>query len=197
MIPHDESGEIGFDRFEATQKNPGAFTRVAFASSLFPTRGVSGGCVDSFFGDANSLHRVALLDRINDVLAFDDFAKHAVSIVEVRLSFMSDEKLRPIGVGTGVGHRQNAGTIMLELGMELIFKLVTGSTTPAAFGATALDHEVGDHAVENQSVVVLLLAERFEVLNGLRSFVVKQFDANRSAIGIKGGNFHRSLSSKK
>lgn len=147
----------------------------------------------SLFGDANRLHGVALFDRVHDVLAFDHFPKDAVTIVQVRLGFVSDEELGAVGIGSRVGHRQDTGSVVLELWMKFIFELISGTTTSAAFGTPALDHEVGDDAVEAQTVVKLLLTEILEVLHSLGSLVIKQLDTNCSAIGIKRGYFHQSL----
>ena len=48
---------------------------------------------------------------------------------------------------------------MLELGRAFIFEAVARTSTAGTFGVTALDHEIRNHAVECQAVVVAALGE--------------------------------------
>ena len=52
----------------------------------------------------------------------------------------------------GVGHREDARTVVLEAGMKLIRQKVAGVAVAVAQRAAALDHEVLDHAVKNQPI---------------------------------------------
>lgn len=63
----------------------------------------------------------------------------------------ADEELRPVGVGSGVGHGEDAGASVLQdevLVLELV--AVDGLATGAVAGGevASLTHEVGDDAVE-------------------------------------------------
>src|SRR5699024_7188896 len=68
-----------------------------------------------------------------------------------------DEELRPVRAlaeaDARVRHREHIGFIEVELRVDLV---VEGVTRPAGTGAdrvAALDHEVGDHAVEDRAVI--------------------------------------------
>jgi hypothetical protein len=61
------------------------------------------------------------------------------------------KKLRPVGVGSSVGHRQDSGSSVPQLEI-LILKLVTvdgfASSSVMVGEITSLAHEIGDHTVE-------------------------------------------------
>ena len=101
---------------------------------------------------------------------------------------MRDEELRAVGVRPGVGHRQHAGRIVLEVRVELVGKRVAGAAGAAPFGAARLDHEVGDDAVELQAVVEAPRHEGLKIGHRLRGLVVVELEANRAAIGFDDGN---------
>lgn len=65
--------------------------------------------------------------------------------------------------------------------MELVVKLITGAAATGAGRVAALDHEVGDDAVENETVVKAVVRQIFEVGDGARSLVGEEFDFDRSA----------------
>ncbi len=43
---------------------------------------------------------------------------------------------------------------MAAVGLALILKLITGITSASAERATALNHEIGDHAVKGETIIV-------------------------------------------
>ena len=143
-----------------------------------------------FFADHDGFHDVALLDRVDDILAFENLAKHRMLAVQPRSGDVGDEELRAVGVGAGVGHRQDAGCVVFEIGMKFVFKRVTRPASSRAIGAAALDHEVGDDAMKCEAVVKTVRGQLFEVRHGFGSFVVVQLNANRAAIGRKRGDLH-------
>lgn len=96
-----------------------------------------------------------------------------VLAVEPRGLYGSDKKLRTVGVGTSVGHRENTGTSVLQ-GKVFILKLVTvdGFATSAVVvgEVAALTHKVGDHTVEDATFVteaLLASTEGSKVFGGL------------------------------
>ena len=56
---------------------------------------------------------------------FDHTAKHSVFIVQPRGWYNRDEELASVGIGTTVGHAHGVGSIVLQFGMEFIFKFVS------------------------------------------------------------------------
>lgn len=88
--------------------------------------------------------------------------------------FGGDEKLRSVGVFSGVGHRQPAGAVMLQLEVfvgEPLAVDATASGTVALGEISALDHEVPDDPVEFAALVSFafrFLGELDKVLGGFR-----------------------------
>lgn len=147
-----------------------------------------------FDGDLG--HYVALLDRVDDVLASGHFAKHGMLSIEPRAGDVGDEELRTIGVGAGIGHRENARTGVLQRGMEFIGKFVAWAAGTGAVWASRLNHEVRNDAMELQTIVEALCGEVFKVLDGLGGLVRKQLALDGAAAGLNRCNFHLdSLSS--
>jgi len=82
----------------------------------------------------------------------------------------ADEELGAVGVGTSVGHGEDAGAVVLELEV-LILELVAvdglSSSAVVVGEVTALAHEVGDDPVEGAALVAEALlagAESTEVV---------------------------------
>ena len=59
----------------------------------------------------------------------------------------------PLVSGPAVGHRQTSGLIESEVGTEFVFEAVSRIARSGAHGIAALDHEVGDHAMEDGAVI--------------------------------------------
>ena len=64
----------------------------------------------------------------------------------------------------------------LVTGIDLVGEGVARAAAAGALGATALEHEALDHAVERQPVVEALLRERREILDRLRRVGVEELD---------------------
>ena len=109
---------------------------------------IVGGTVD---GDV--LDGVVLADGIDDVLSFGGLAKDGVLAVEVGSGAVGDEELGAVGVGSRVGHGKDARLVVATVGLALALELVAWAAGARALGASALDHEVGDDAVEFQAIV--------------------------------------------
>src|SRR5713226_9851315 len=70
-----------------------------------------------------------------------------------------DEELRAIGVGAGVGHGQLARLVeAVWRALGFVLELIAGAAEAGASRVAALDHEVGNHAVEDGAVVEPVLA---------------------------------------
>ena len=103
---------------------------------------------------------------------------------------MGNKELASVAIGSGISHRQDAGAIMLEIGMELILELVPRAARSGSLGTTALDHEVGDHSVKRHVVIELFAAQLLKVIDGFWCLIREQFDADGSFTGLKNSNFH-------
>jgi hypothetical protein len=65
----------------------------------------------------------------------------------------SKEELAPVSARPGIGHGEFSGFRMLQRRMKFVCKFVARSAHAAAVGTTALNHELGNHAMEDQPVV--------------------------------------------
>ncbi|KAG1438240.1 hypothetical protein G6F57_019936 [Rhizopus arrhizus] len=138
----------------------------------------------AFQGDR--MDHVALLDRIDDGLAFQDLAEHGVAAVQPIGLDVGDEELAAVGVRAGVGHRQRADLVLHAV--LLVFELVARATGATTLRAAALDHEVGDHAVEDQAVIETVRDQVHEVGHGQRRLVGEQLDLDRALGGVESGD---------
>ena len=66
---------------------------------------------------------------------------------------MGNEKLAPVGSRTRIRHGKAARTVVAKAGVKLVLEAITRAAGARALGATALNHEVGDDAVEAQAIV--------------------------------------------
>ena len=92
----------------------------------------------------------------------------------------------------GVGHREHARAVVFEVLVKLVFEGIARPAGTGAFGASGLNHEVGDHAMELQSVIKTLAGELFEIGHRLWGLVGVQLQTNDPAAGGNDGDFHTS-----
>ena len=78
--------------------------------------------------------------------------------------------------------------------VELVLELVAGAAGAVPARAAALDHEVGDHAVEDEPVVEAVAGELREVRDGLRRVVGEELDLDRALAGGHGCGHGRDAS---
>lgn len=119
-------------------------------------------------------------DFVGDVEAFRNVPEYGVFIIQKVIVDGVDEELAPIGIGAGVGHGEGA-TVVFEIGVEDIIDLITGAfvavaaRSVGAFEVAALDHEVGDDAMEYGAVVFFLFGEFDEVGGDFTRFISVDF----------------------
>src|SRR5437764_1547957 len=134
---------------------------------------------------ANRFHFVVLGDLVHHVLPLAHLSEHGVDAVEVRLWGVADEKLAAPRVLAGVGHGEGARDVLVDVLVRLALDRVARpagadpSLAGLGVGIAALDHEVGDHAMEPGSVVEPGVGELLEVGHRARRLVGEQvyFDA--------------------
>merc|ERR550532_658758 len=100
--------------------------------------------------------RAVSLNLLHDVHSLGHAAEHAVLAVQPLRLHRAQEELRSVRVRAGVGHRQDAGSSVLELEVlvsELLAVDRLAACAVASREVTALAHEVGDHPVERASLV--------------------------------------------
>src|SRR5258708_8460695 len=90
-------------------------------------------------------------------------AENGVTAVQAGVGNFGDEKLRAVGVVCGIGIGETVGTIESEGGRSLILESVARIARTGAGGISTLNHETGDHAVEDGAVI-----KRNAVLLGVR-----------------------------
>lgn len=120
---------------------------------------------------------------LHDAHAALDAAEDGVLAVEPGRGGEGDEELRAVGVGAGVGHAQDAGARVPQLGRDLVGELVAvdgGAAAARARRVPALDHEGRDDAVEDDAVVVPPGREGAEVLAGPRRVRGVELDGDDS-----------------
>ena len=136
-----------------------ALERLGLFAHALDFDGLDAHVLDGSVG-SNNLHAGYC---INDFAALDDFAEHGVAVIEPRGGFVGNEKLASVGSGAGVGHGEYTGTGVAQAFVEFIREAVAGAAAAGSLRAAGLDHEILDHAVEQDAVVVwlALLVDRF------------------------------------
>ncbi len=132
----------------------------------------------------NALNRVALADPVHDVLSGGDFAKDGVFVIQPGSGHMGDEKLTAIGGGAAIGHREKAGFVVFERGNELVAEIIAGAARSGAGGIAALNHEILDHPVEGNPVVVSALCQIEEVGGRHGSLIGKEGGGDVALVGF-------------
>src|SRR5688572_2689368 len=106
---------------------------VIRASGLIRDSGLGLRASPSGLFDRQRVDRVALLDRVDDVLAAAHLAEDRVLAVEPVGRDVGDEELAAVGVRAGVGHAEAADLVLGLTGADLVGELV-----PRAAAAGAL-----------------------------------------------------------
>src|SRR5439155_20416972 len=109
--------------------------------------------------DPHGLAFVVLLDRQVYVHPLRDLSENRVDAVQMPLRRVADEELAATRVLAGVRHGQGPGDVLVRVFLGLTLDLVARAAGPgralAALGVrvAALNHEIGDHAVEFGAIV--------------------------------------------
>ena len=80
----------------------------------------------------------------------------------------------PLVFGAGVGHREHAGLVVAQLGMELVGETVARTAGAGAGRIAALRHEVLDHPVEDRAIVKSLAGQEDEIVDRARRLIGEQ-----------------------
>jgi len=144
------------------------------------------------------------LHLLNDTSAFNYLTENNVLVVQMGGFHEGDEKLRTVGVGTSVGHRQKI-LLVVFLGKVLIGKLLTvdrlATSSVSASEVTTLGHEASNDTVELGALVtkaLLTSAKGTEVLGSLRSHIIVELEDDAAPVltlagGAGVGNVEESL----
>mmetsp|Transcript_23084 Transcript_23084/g.32566 ORF Transcript_23084/g.32566 Transcript_23084/m.32566 type:complete len:203 (+) Transcript_23084:478-1086(+) len=125
------------------------FLWLAFLGSAFFFK-LAAVCDDNL-GLGGSTLRALAFDSLDNVHTVDDFAKHAVFSVQVWGSNGSNEELGTVGMGSSVGHGQQARGTVLQLEVfvaELAAVNRFTASTISTRKVTSLKHEPRDDAME-------------------------------------------------
>src|ERR1700692_3167081 len=130
-------------------------------------------------------------------------AEDGVLTLEAGGGNFSDEKLRAVGVGPGIGVGETPGTIECDIGRSLVLEFIAGIARAIAFGISTLNHETRDHAVKDGAVIkwnaVLLgvrdgagpvfcaAGEADEILDSDRGYLRKQRALQGARRGVDDG----------
>src|ERR1700722_16654581 len=130
-----------------------------------------------------------------DIHSFDHFAKDGVFVIKPWRRRHGDEKLAAVCAGSGVGHGELSRFVVPQILMKLIGKTIARIAGSCSLRASALNHELRNHAMENEAVVkwalhfltglrVLeflgALRKADEIRDRLRRFIFKQANDYRS-----------------
>src|SRR2546421_9600629 len=149
---------------------------------------------------SNRFDFVVLRNLVDHVQSLGDLSENGVDSVKVRLGRMAHEELTAAGVLSGVCHGQRPRHVLVDVLLGLALDGVTGAARAHASlpglgdGVTALNHEVGDHAVELGAVVESRVRELFEVGDGGWDFVGEQLHVDSALRGLENGLFVRHSS---
>ena len=131
----------------------------------------------------NLLHDGSLFDFIYDCVSFKHFTKYGVVAVEVLgvLPVVADKKLRSAGIPAGMRHGKHASIVHLVVTSQFTIDIITRAAIANAIGTSALNHEVWNDPMKNQSVIEPFFGQVCKILNCFGSILLEKL------------NFHHSL----
>ncbi len=144
------------------------------------------GCEERVCGikDFDLLNCVAHADRVDHILALRGDTKDRVASVEVRSGHMGDEKLAAVCSWARIRHGEDAGLVVHETGFDLVLEAVARTSTASAGWVAALDHKLGNHAMEGCHCSSRALGEVQEIRHGYRCCRRFKSGLNRAFVGV-------------
>src|SRR5262245_13892332 len=158
-------------------------------------------CADDDRGDGTiALVGRGAADSADYVHAIGHFSKHGVPIVEVGGRSQRDEELPAVGIRPSVCHGEDAGLVVPQLWMELVFERISRAADALAEWIASLNHESVDHPVEDYAVVIRLrhglvgagilprlgaFGQADEVRNRLGSLLIEQADGKATLARVE------------
>ena len=97
---------------------------------------------------SNFVHRVALLNGVNNVLTFQNVSENGMMTIQPRRSNVSNKELRSVRVRSCVRHAQHARSVVSKIRMEFVVELVSRTAAAGACRVAALNHKVLNHTME-------------------------------------------------
>ena len=164
---------------QGSRRRTAAARRARRARSRRPSRGRSRASVSS--AEISSTTSMPSVTRPNTVCL--PSSQDAASVVTMK-------NWLPFVFGPGVRHRERAAHDLVVV--ELVLERVARAAGAGARRVAALDHEVGDDAVEDDAVVEAVARELREVLDRLRRVVVEELDRDRAVIRVQRCGAHVS-----
>lgn len=142
-----------------------------------------------------------LADRVDGLDAARQLAEGGILLVEMGRILMHDEELRAAGVRRrGTRHGEHAALVLQgvihAIEEEFALDAIAGASHARSLGAAALNHEAGDHAVEDQPVIEAGVCKADEIINALRrGFRIKLGGHDRAVFHFDGSNrmIHRCV----
>jgi len=115
-------------------------------------------------------------DGVDDVGTFVHLAEYRMVAIQVLgiLPIVADEELGATGIAASMGHGQYPTVVALADTGQLAIDFVAGASTASAFGASTLNHKIGNDPVEVQTIVKAIFRKFYKVGDGAGSIVIKK-----------------------
>lgn len=140
-------------------------------------------------------------NTLEDVVSFDQLTKSGVlAVEELRIAVTKKELAAGRIRMSGARHRDHAANVRLgiELGLDLVTRITGARHSAFAFagvGATALDHETFDDAMERGAIIKFLAREFLEVLDRFGRDVRPEGERHFTVGSLDDGVFRRRFGS--
>ena len=145
-----------------------------------------------YFADDDLFHNVAGPDLVNHFEAFINLTEAGMVAVQMGgiLTGMADEKLGSARITAGVCHRKYAAVVELVVAGQFTFNLIARTAAACSVGASALNDEVGDYAVEGQAIVKIVFRQIDEVGYSVGGIFFEEHDLHNAFGGVDFGDAH-------
>src|SRR6185369_15157147 len=90
------------------------------------------------FGDRHAVQGIALLHRVDDVLAREHLSEDRMLPVQPVRNYVGDEELAPVSVWSGVSHGKRPDLVLMGISLSFVLEAVAGAAAAAAFRVAAL-----------------------------------------------------------